>query len=132
MHSLNSQYFEHSIGSLAADLPPHKPPPGDLVAPVNWFRSAWIRERYFQHLRYFFSLVLVLILKSLAASPLATTATYSTVHFSMSEAEYSTLVASSAFSPQVVIEISTDPIEFIFFLYFQQVQLLPLGQDYFH
>jgi hypothetical protein len=36
------------------------------------------------------------ILTSLAASPLATTAIFSTVHFSMSDAEYSNLIASSA------------------------------------
>ena len=36
----------------------------------------------------------------------------------MSEAEYSSLVATSAFSAQVVIEISTDPIKFIYFSVF--------------
>ena len=50
----------------------------------------------------------------MTASRLATTATSSTVHFSMSEAEYSSLVALSDFSAQVVIEISTDLIEFTF------------------
>ena len=54
------------------------------------------------------------ILTSLAASPLATTATFSTVQFSMLEAEYTSLVASSPSSPQVIIEISTDPIEFTY------------------
>jgi hypothetical protein len=49
----------------------------------------------------------VQILKSLAASPLATTATFSTVHISKSE-------ASPASSAQVVIEISTDLNEFTF------------------
>ena len=116
-------------------LPPCQPPPGALVAPVKWFRSAVIKEGYFpllSHLRYFFIPVLVPILISLAASPLATTATFSTVHFSMSEAEYSSLVASSASTAQVVIEILTDPIEFIFFLYFQEVQFPPLALEYFH
>ena len=70
------------------------------------------------HLRYFFLPVLVSILKSLAASPLASTATFSAVHFSMSEAEYSSLVASSASPAQVVIEISTDPIDFTYFSVF--------------
>ena len=36
----------------------------------------------------------------------------------MSEAEYFSLVASSASSTQVVIEISTDPIEFTYFSVF--------------
>ena len=36
----------------------------------------------------------------------------------MSEAEYSCLVASSASSAQIVIEISTDPIEFTYFSVF--------------
>ena len=71
------------------------------------------------------------ILNYLAASPLATTATFTAVHFYLSEAEYSSLVASSASLAQVVIEISTDPIEFTFFLYFKQVQFPPLEQDYF-
>ena len=91
-------------------LPPHQPTPGALVAPVNWLRSAGIRERYFPHMshfRYFFIPVLVPILKSLSASPLASTATFSTVHFSMSEAEYFNLVASSASPDQVVVKIST-------------------------
>jgi hypothetical protein len=70
-------------------------------------------------------------LTTLAASPLATTATFSTVHFSMSEIKHSSLVASSASSTQVVIEISTDPIKLTFFLYFQQVLFLPLAHDFF-
>ena len=69
------------------------------------------------------------ILKSLAASPFATTATFSTVHFSMSEADYSSLEASSASSAHVVVEISTDPIEFTFFLYFQHVQFPQLAHN---
>ena len=97
-------------------LPPHQPPPGALVAPLNLFRSARIREIYFphlSHLRYFFSPVLVPILNCLATSPLATT-----VHFSISESEYYILVASSASSTQVVIKISTDFIKFIYFSVF--------------
>ena len=111
-------------------LPPHQPTPGVLVAPVNWFRSAGIRERYFphlSHLRYFFIPVLVPILKSMAASPLAST--FSTLHFSMSEAEYYSLVASSASPDKVVIKISTDPRNFAYFLYFQQIQFPLLAQD---
>ena len=80
-------------------LPPHQPTPGALVALVKWFRSAGIRERYIphlSHLRYFLIPVLVPIMNSLAASPMASTVTFSTLHFSMSEAEYTSLVASSA------------------------------------
>ena len=55
------------------------------------------------------------ILESLAASPLATTATFSKVHFSISEAEYSSFVATSDSSAQVVIEISTVLIAFTYF-----------------
>jgi hypothetical protein len=121
-----------AFNGCRSHLSPHQPTPGALVAPVNWLRSAGIREIYFPHLspfRYFFIPVLVPILKSLAASPLASTATFSTVHFSMSEAEYFSLVASSASPDQVVIKISTDPIDFTYFLYFQQVQFPLLAQD---
>ena len=70
------------------------------------------------------------MLESLAASPLATTATFSTVLFSISEAEYSSFVATSDSSAQVIIEILTVLIEFTyFFLYFQHVQLPPLAQS---
>ena len=47
----------------------------------------------------------------------------------MSEADYSSLVASSASSAQVVIEILTDLIYFNYFLYFQRVQFPPLVKD---
>ena len=46
--------------------------------------------------RYCFIPVLMSALKALAASPLTTIATFSTVHFSMSEAESSRCLASSA------------------------------------
>ena len=88
---------------------------------MNWFRSDGIRERYSPYLSapiYFFLPVLVSILKSLAASLLVSTATFSTVQFSMSEAEYSSLVASSASPAQVVLEISTDSIDFTYFSVF--------------
>ena len=88
-------------------LPPHQPPPGALMDPENWFRNTGIREIYFPHLsnlRYFFNPVLVPILKSLVALPLATAFIFSTLHFSMSEEEYSSLVTTSASSAQVVIE----------------------------
>ena len=91
------------------------------VALVNWFRNSGIREIYFphlSHLRYCFIPVLVRLLESLTASPLATTATFSTVHFLISEAEYFSLVAISISSAQVVIEISTDPIKFTYFSVF--------------
>ena len=103
-------------------------PPGALVAPVNWLKRAGIRKRYFPHLSHlihFLIPVLVQILKSLAASPLTTTATFSTIHFSMSEAEYSSLVASSASSAQLVIEISTDLIQFTFFCIFCRFSFPP-------
>ena len=122
------QYFEHSIGSLAADLLSLLISPL-LAAPVNWFRSAGTGERYFSHLShltYFFIPVLELILKSLAASPLASTATFSAVHSFMSEAEYSSLVASSGSSAQVVMEISTDPIEFPLFCILSRFSFLHL------
>ena len=48
------------------------------------------------------------ILKSLAASPLATTATFLTFYFCILEADHSSLVASPASFAQVVIEISTE------------------------
>ena len=98
---------------LQISSPSSSSPPGALVAPANWFRSGGIRDRYFpnfSHLRYFFITVLVAILKFFAASHLETTASFSTVHGSMSEEEYSSVVGSSASSAQVVIKISTDQI----------------------
>ena len=102
-----------------SSLPPHQPPPAAIVGSVNWFKSAGIRERYFPHLShliYFFIPVLVSILKYLAESLLATTATFWTVHFSLPGEEYSNLVALSAST--VVIEISTDLIVFTYFSVF--------------
>jgi hypothetical protein len=60
----------------------------------------------------------VQILKSFVASPLATTSTFSTVPFSISEADYSSLVVSSTSSAQGVIEIHTDVAEVTYFSVF--------------
>ena len=37
----------HRLFCFLSPVPPHQPPPWALVAPVNWFRSAGIREIYF-------------------------------------------------------------------------------------
>ena len=62
------------------------------------------------HLRsrlgFCFICVLLSVLKSMPASSLATTATFSAVHFSMSETESSRLVASSVSSSHLEKEIS--------------------------
>ena len=67
------------------------------------------------------------ILTSLAASP-SPTATFSTVSSSISEAEYSSLVALSASSAKVLIEISTDLVELTYFSVFSAGSVSSTGR----